>query len=82
LFACISILVMLFVFIIYGAHITRFAEKQLYFDQIVYSEQTKYQKLVVTRSTATRDQRLYIDGHIQFSSRDEYRYHEYLVQVK
>lgn len=79
LFACVAILVMLFVFIVYGTHITRFAEKQLYFDQIVYSEQTKYQKLVVTRSTATRDQRLYIDGHIQFSSRDEYRYHEYLV---
>ncbi len=79
LFACVAILVMLFVFIVYGTHITRFAEKQLYFDQIVYSEQTKYQKLVVTRSTATHDQRLYIDGHIQFSSRDEYRYHEYLV---
>ena len=79
LFACIAILAMLFVFIVYGTHITRFAEKQLYFDQIVYSEQTKYQKLVVTRSTSTRDQRLYIDGHIQFSSRDEYRYHEYLV---
>ncbi len=79
LFACITILVMLFVFIVYGAHITRFAEKQLYFDQIIYSEQTKYQKLVVTRSTANRDQRLYIDGHIQFSSRDEYRYHEYLT---
>ncbi len=79
LFACVAILIMLFVFIVYGTHITRFAEKQLYFDQIVYSEQTKYQKLVVTRSTATHDQRLYIDGHIQFSSRDEYRYHEYLV---
>lgn len=79
LFACITILVMLFIFIVYGTHITRFAEKQLYFDQIVYSEQTKYQKLVVTRSAATSDQRLYIDGHIQFSSRDEYRYHEYLV---
>lgn len=79
LFACVSILVMLFVFIVYGTHITRFAEKQLYFDQIVYSKQTKYQKLVVTRSTSNRDQRLYIDGHIQFSSRDEYRYHEYLV---
>jgi spermidine synthase len=79
LFACIAILVMLFIFIVYGTHITRFAEKQLYFDQIVYSEQTKYQKLVVTRSAATSDQRLYIDGHIQFSSRDEYRYHEYLV---
>jgi len=79
LFACITILVMLFIFIVYGSHITRFAEKQLYFDQIVYSKQTKYQKLVVTRSTSNRDQRLYIDGHIQFSSRDEYRYHEYLV---
>lgn len=79
LLACITILVMLFIFIVYGTHITRFAEKQLYFDQIVYSEQTKYQKLVVTRSAATSDQRLYIDGHIQFSSRDEYRYHEYLV---
>lgn len=79
LFACVSILLMLFVFIVFGTHITRFAEKQLYFDQIVYSEQTKYQKLVVTRSTSNRDQRLYIDGHIQFSSRDEYRYHEYLV---
>jgi spermidine synthase len=33
----------------------------------------------MTRSTTTREQRLYIDGHIQFSSRDEYRYHEYLV---
>jgi len=79
LFACIAILVMLFIFIIYGTHITRFAEEQLYFDQVVYSEQTKYQKLVVTRSASNRDQRLYIDGHIQFSSRDEYRYHEYLV---
>ena len=79
LFACITILVTLFIFIVYGAHITRFAEKQLYFDQIIYSKQTKYQKLVVTRSTANKDQRLYIDGHIQFSSRDEYRYHEFLV---
>ena len=79
LWACISILIMLFVFIVYGTQITRFAEKQLYFDQVIYSEQTKYQKLVVTRSSANKDQRLYIDGHIQFSSRDEYRYHEYLV---
>lgn len=79
LWACILITALLFTFIVYGAHITRFAEQQLYFDEVVYSEQTPYQKLVVTRSTTTREQRLYIDGHIQFSSRDEYRYHEYLV---
>ena len=29
--------------------------------------------------TNKTDVRLYIDGHIQFSARDEYRYHEYLV---
>ena len=76
---CFTILVALVGFILYGTQITSFAEKHLYFDQVIYSAQTPYQKLVVTRSATTRDQRLYIDGHIQFSSRDEYRYHEYLI---
>ncbi|WGO97323.1 polyamine aminopropyltransferase [Saccharophagus degradans] len=79
LLSCIGILVLLTGCIYYGTVLTRFAEKHLYFDQVIYSTQTPYQKLVVTRSTTTREQRLYIDGHIQFSSRDEYRYHEYLV---
>lgn len=78
--ACsLAILVMLISFIIYANQIMRFAEQQLYFDQVIYSEQTPYQKLVMTRSVTNREQRLYIDGHIQFSSKDEYRYHEYLV---
>jgi spermidine synthase len=76
---CVGILVLLVTFIVYGTFITRYAEKHLYFDQVIYSTQTKYQKLVVTRSVTTREQRLYIDGNIQFSSRDEYRYHESLV---
>ena len=76
---CIAILILLVVCVFYGTYLTRYAEKHLYFDQIVYSTQTPYQKLVVTRSTTTREQRLYIDGHIQFSSRDEYRYHENLI---
>ena len=77
--ACFGILALLVTFIIYGTVITSFAEKHLYFDQVVYSNQTPYQKLIVTRSTTNRDKKLYIDGHIQFSSRDEYRYHENLV---
>ncbi len=77
--ACLVVLGLLIACVLFGSYITRYAEKHLYFDQIVYSKQTPYQKLVVTRSTNTREQRLYIDGHIQFSSRDEYRYHEYLV---
>ena len=76
---CLAILTLLVSFTFLGNQITGYAEKNLYFDQIIYSEQTPYQKLVVTRSATTREQRLYIDGHIQFSSRDEYRYHEFLV---
>jgi len=76
---CLAIFAMLVLFIVFGTYITRFAEKNLYFDQVIYSTQTKYQKLVITRSTTNREQRLYIDGNIQFSSRDEYRYHENLV---
>ena len=69
----------LIAFNVFGAYLTRYAEKHLYFDQIVHSEQTPYQKLVFTRSSNFKDHRLFIDGNIQFSSRDEYRYHEYLV---
>lgn len=76
---CIGIAVVLTACVFFGSLITRYAEKHLYFDQVIYSTQTKYQKLVMTRSTTTREQRLYIDGHIQFSSRDEHRYHEFLV---
>ncbi len=75
----VTVLVLLIACVLFGTYVTRFAEKHLYFDQVIYTQQTPYQKLVVTRSTTTREQRLYIDGHIQFSSRDEYRYHEYLV---
>jgi len=78
LFCCI-ILIMLIAFVVAGSRITSFAEQHLYFDQIIYTKQTPYQKLVVTRSVVNREQRLFIDGHIQFSTRDEYRYHESLV---
>ena len=45
----------------------------------MYSEQTPYQKLVLTRNG--EDLRLYINRVIQFSSLDEYRYHEALALV-
>ena len=76
---CVGILVLLTGSLVFGAYISGFAEKHLYFDQVIYTKQTPYQKLVLTRSATTPDHRLYIDGNIQFSSRDEYRYHEFLV---
>jgi spermidine synthase len=75
----LAILALLVVFTVYGTRLTSYAEKHLYFDQIIYKKQTQYQKIVVTKSVVNNKHRLYIDGHIQFSSRDEYRYHESLV---
>src|SRR5438874_2106435 len=52
-------------------------EHGLFGDEIVYATTTPYQRLVITRWKD--DLRLYINGNLQFSSRDEYRYHEALV---
>jgi spermidine synthase len=52
-------------------------EADLFADPVVLSIQTSYQRLVVTH--AGGDTRLFIDGALQFSSVDEYRYHEALV---
>ncbi len=54
-------------------------EDGLYRDRVILSEQTAYQKIVVTKHKD--DLRLYIDGNCQFSTADEYRYHEALVHV-
>jgi spermidine synthase len=44
---------------------------------IVHAEQSRYQRIVLTESAG--DYRLFLNGHLQFSSRDEARYHEALV---
>lgn len=54
-------------------------ENKAYPHQVIYAEQTPYQHLALTRNTD--DLRLYINRVIQFSSRDEYRYHEALALV-
>jgi spermidine synthase len=58
------------------------ARQQLYRDPIIHAETTPYQEIVVTRATAFTgkpDVRLFLNGDLQFSSVDEYRYHEALV---
>ena len=54
-------------------------DQMLYEDRIVHSEQSRYQRIVLTKHK--NDIRLYLDGNLQFSSIDEYRYHESLVLV-
>lgn len=58
------------------------ARQALYDDPVVHAERSTYQDIVLTRSVALRsdpDLRLFLNGDLQFSSRDEYRYHEALV---
>lgn len=60
-----------------AGRLTTLAEAQIYADEIVHAETTPYQRLVVTRWRD--DLRLFINNNLQFSSHDEYRYHEALV---
>lgn len=57
--------------------LTQWAERGLFGDEIIYAKSTPYQRLVLTRWKD--DLRLYINSNLQFSSRDERRYHEALV---
>lgn len=51
----------------------------IYMEDIVYLEKTQYQKVIITKHKG--DTRLYLNNHIQFSSKDEAIYHESLVHV-
>ena len=58
------------------------ARQALFDDPIVHVERSAYQEIVLTESvdvTGRRDVRLFLNGDLQLSSIDEYRYHESLV---
>lgn len=73
----VSAILLLGTSLFYADNISTLAEDSLYRDEIIYSANTPYQRVVVTRTRA--DIRMFINGSIQFSSQDEYRYHESLV---
>lgn len=63
----------------YNTPLQRLLEQGLYQDTVIHSEQSTYQKIVVTRWGD--DTRLYLNGSLQFSSIDEHRYHEVITHV-
>ena len=73
----IVVLVLLLIGIIKANTLTALAEDQLFADDIIYAKTTPYQRIVVTRGRAGFQ--LFLNGNLQFSSTDEYRYHEALV---
>ncbi len=75
--ACIVVLVALGAGMAGAARITQAADNNLYADEVIFARDTRYQRIVLTKWKD--DVRLFLSSHLQFSSRDEYRYHEALV---
>jgi len=63
---------------LFGADaLTSWAEDRFYGDGVIVRESSDYQRIVVT--SGPTGVRLFLNGNLQFHSRDEYRYHEALV---
>jgi len=73
----VTALVALVAGFVYADRIMELSEAGIYTDPVIYAHSTPYQRIVLTASR--HDLRLYLNGNLQFSSRDEYRYHEALV---
>ncbi|HKV26019.1 MAG TPA: polyamine aminopropyltransferase [Candidatus Acidoferrum sp.] len=74
---CVLVLCGLAVGMAEARQITATAEDNIYADDIIFARDTHYQHIVLTRFKD--DIRLFLNSHLQFSSRDEYRYHEALI---
>lgn len=74
---CWAVMALLAVGFAGAGQLTSLAEAHLYADEIVHTETTPYQRIVLTRWRD--DLRLFLNNNLQFSSHDEYRYHEALV---
>ncbi len=75
--ACLAVVGALLAALASADRISTWAEDRFYGDRILYSETSAYQRVVVTASRV--GVRLFLNGNLQFHSRDEYRYHEALV---
>jgi len=62
---------------LFADRLTTWAEDRFYGDRVILRESSPYQRVVLTSGPA--GVRLFLNGNLQFHSRDEYRYHEALV---
>lgn len=76
--AC-AVLLALTVGLVYSKPLQGFLDGELHTDPVVYSEQSHYQKIVMT--SWHEHFSLFLNNNLQFNSFDEYRYHEALVHV-
>ncbi len=75
--ACAAVVLVLLATMLGADRITTWLEDRFYGDAVVLRESSDYQRIVVTSGSS--GVRLFLNGNLQFHSRDEYRYHEALV---
>ncbi|HEU4460442.1 MAG TPA: polyamine aminopropyltransferase [Methylibium sp.] len=75
--ACAAVIGVLLLAFALADRLTTWSEDRFYGEPIVFSETSAYQRVVVT--AGAQGVKLYLNGNLQFHSRDEYRYHESLV---
>ncbi len=73
----VLVFIVLLVTFLFANRLLRLSEGKLYGEDIVYAHSTFYQRIVLTHNKS--EYRLYLNNNLQFSSKDEYRYHEALV---
>ena len=73
----VAVIALLVAGVIGADRLTSLAEEGLYADEIVFARSSPYQRVVLTRGRGSFQ--LFLNGNLQFSSGDEYRYHESLV---
>lgn len=62
---------------IFSERLQKMAESIAYNEPIIFSKSSPYQRIVLTNQKGNT--KLYLNNNLQFSSADEYRYHEALV---
>lgn len=73
----IIVLALLLIGFIKADSLTSLAEDSLFADNIIYTQSSSYQRIVVTKGKTGYS--LFLNGNLQFNSFDEHRYHEALV---
>src|SRR5699024_3223306 len=63
--------------LIFADRLVGFSEQKLFKAPVVFATNSPYQRLIVTEKSGHLQ--LFLNGNLQFSTRDEYRYHEALV---
>lgn len=73
----LSVLAVLLIALFYADSLVSLSEQKRFNAPIVYATSSPYQRLVVTQRNKSYE--LFLNGNLQFSTRDEYRYHEALI---